>query len=94
MKKNEIILFDDFVKKYKPIKQLNIRKKGYIKYFLENDFKAGTYEKIELESKHVNTIWSILENDDIVPGKKYLSKGWIFCEVPWEDENIIVKLKT
>lgn len=92
--KNEIILFDDFVKKYSPIKQLNIRKKGYIKYLIENDFKASTYEKIELNNFHVNKVWSVLENDDIVPGKHYLSKGWIFCNNAWEDENIIVKLKT
>ena len=83
-----MILVDEWVDTYKPIKN-------------ENNDWGGTYSAFETYSPEVdfvwskpdNLVWTEIDGDEgsyIIAGKHLVNRLQYFvCEVPWEDENLM-----
>jgi len=86
-----MILVDNWVDTYKPIKN-------------ENNDWGGTYSAFEtygteldfVWSKPNNLVWTEIDGDEgsyIIAGKHIVNRLQYFvCEVPWEDENLMVAI--
>jgi len=84
--------FDEFVEKYKPIKNHFVEDVSYDGYMFETYDEEFEYVKT-FASKNVWILVDAESDDVILPGWHFVNRfGYFITEVPWEDENFEIEV--
>lgn len=87
------ITFEEFVRKYKPIKHSDSEYAAYDGYLFE-DKNVFVETCFGIEN---NYIWTVISTEDeeawCIPGYHFVNRiGWFICNKRWKDDTISVNL--